>query len=152
ETGHSSSFFDAPSVILATFARAGLEIDFLALALAHVCYVKIAGLAVKTISPRVAQSDRPDFGLGRGAIYKWVHGRNGVVSIRVRRKIIVIDIDAQNLSQEHTQVLRVSIRIIAGQRPTITGSDVQKPVFRPERNPATFVVPELFGWGGLIYF
>jgi hypothetical protein len=54
------TFRDVPAVVLAAFARCGLDIHFLVLVLAHVGNKEVAGLPVKRKTPGIPQAQRPD--------------------------------------------------------------------------------------------
>src|SRR3954451_24266155 len=112
-------FHLSPAVVFAADARRRLEIDFLERVLADVSDPEVAGGAIETETPRIAQAVRPDFAAPAGTQIERIRGRNGV-----RRA--VIDIDAQDLAEELIDVLGVVVRIAAGA--AVSGADVQKTV------------------------
>ena len=95
-----SAFLDAPSVVLAPLTRGGLEVDFLAVALADVRNVNIAGLAVETAPPRIAQSESPDLRPSPRFGDERVGGRDLVVLLRIGGEVVALHVDPQHFAEQ----------------------------------------------------
>ncbi len=122
---------DVPAVV----AAARNEVDLLPLVLPDVRRPEVAGLAVETHAPDVAQAVRPNL----PARVVLAPGERVVRRDAVRQLAGAgIDVDAENLAQQRAQVLRVVMRVVG--LAAVARGDVKLAV-RPEQNHAAVVVP-----------
>ena len=123
---------DPPAVVAAT----GDDVDLLDAALPDVPRVELARPPVEGEPPRIAEAERVDLGPAAA-------GRERVVG-RDRVRLTAVDIDAEDLAEQHLPVLRP----VAGvtRRAAVAEADVEVAI-RAEGEHAAVVVGERLGYG-----
>ena len=126
-----------PAVVLAAVAGPRLEVDLLPRRLPDVGDVEIAVL-VEGDPPRVAEPVGPDL-VGAVLADEGVVAGNGVVAAGIRREIVAVDIEPEDLAEEHILVLAVAVGVVAAA--AVADADIEVAVVRPEHDGAAIVVP-----------
>src|SRR5207302_7310170 len=121
----------APAVVFAALARSWSVVDFLPPVLADVGDEQVAIRAVEGKAPGVAQSVGPNFGPGPCGVDERIVRRDADAAG------LPFDVEAQELAQERSPILRVIHRVT--RRSAVAHSDVEVTV-RSEADLAAVVV------------
>ena len=115
-----------------------MVVDLLARALADVADIDVAVRGIEAHAERVAQAQVPDL-VGAGFADEGIVRRDGVVARRVGGKIVAVDVEPEDFSQQRVDVLRVVVGIVAAA--AVADGDVEIAV-RTEADKAAIVVGE----------
>ena len=94
------AFHDRPSIVLAAFARTGLEVDLFEFAFPDIADEQIASLSVKCETPRVAQTQSPNLASVACGLSEWIARGNSV------RRDAGFYVYPQHLPEKSARILR----------------------------------------------
>src|SRR5579884_1102791 len=132
-----SAFQHVPAVVLTAAAGSRLKINLFPVALPDIGDKEVPGRAVKCAAPWIAQTVGPDLVQRIRVVYKRIIGWHRVVAVWIARKIVAVNVHAQNFAQPSLQILTVLLRIAA--TAAVAECNVEIPI-RTKHNLATVVI------------
>lgn len=133
------AFAIVPAEVQPARRAGGNIVDLLLRILPHVADVEITRGGIEADAPGIADAERPNL-VGATGGNEGIVGRNRIILAVIARKIIAVDINAQDLAEQRILVLSILTRIAAAA--AVANAEIEITI-GPERDRAAIVVSEI---------